>query len=334
MRRFALNSEIAVVTKQLTELAAIGRDFWEWVRKNPLEAFLLAGVLATIVYFFGFLRLFANQTQPIWPWAWMRFLPQYNQEHSKLIPLIVLFLVWYHRNQVAAAPKNGSKLGLIFVLVGIFFYIVGARALQPRVSLFGFPFLVFGVVLFLWGKRVARILFFPITLLFFMIPLGAIEQMTFRLQFLIIDIVSALSHLFGIAIYAVGTSIHPVSGKWGFDIAEGCSGIRSLIAMIMITALYVHIYERKIWKKLTILSFSVLFAIIGNAGRIFTIVLLAQFGFPKFAGGIYHEWSTYLLSFPIALLSMLGFAKLLNINFKARLTSKRLKEKEAVVYDY
>lgn len=264
----------------------------------------------------------------------MRFLPQYNQEHSKLIPLIVAFLVWYHRDEIRKAPKEGSNLGLIFIAIGIFCYVIGARALQARVAILGFPFLAFGSVLFLWGKQVARILLFPIALLFFMIPLGAIEQMTFKLQFLIIGIVQFLSRLVGISIFVVGTSIRPVSGEWGFDIAEGCSGIRSLIAMIMLTALYVHIFERKLWKKVAILIFSVVFAIIGNAGRIFTIIVLAKLGFPNFAGGIYHDWSTYLLSFPIALLSMLGFAKLLNINFKAMLTSKRLKEKETVVYDY
>ncbi len=322
------------MTEQVAQLGTASRDLFAWVRRNPLPAILLVAVVATVIYFFGFLRLFASQAQPIWTWAWIRFLPQYNQEHSKLIPPIVLWLLWYHRKEIAAAPKNGNNLGLLFVLVGVAFYIVGARAMQPRVSLFGFPFLIFGSVLFLWGSRVARILLFPIALLFFMIPLGAIEQMTFKLQFLIIGIVRALSHLFGIAIYAVGTSIHPVSGDWGFDIAEGCSGIRSLIAMIMITGIYVHICERKLWKKVTILCFSILFAIIGNAGRIFTIIVLARFGFSKFAGGIYHDWSTYLLSFPIALLSMVGFAKLLNIDFKGWRASKRLKEKEAIVYDY
>lgn len=323
------------MTKQLTELAGIGRNFLDWIRKNPLPAFLLAAVLGTTVYFFGFLPLYANQTQPIWTWAWMRFLPQYNQEHSKVIPLIVAFLVWYHRDELRQAPKKGSNLGLIFIAIGILCYIVGARALQARLAIFGFPFLAFGGVLFLWGKQVARILLFPIALLFFMIPLGAIEQMTFKLQFLIIGVVKFLSALFGIGIYSVGTAIRPVSGDWGqgFDIAEGCSGIRSLIAMIMLTALYVHVYEKQYWKKVTILMFSVAFAIIGNAGRIFTIIVLAQMGYPGFAGGIYHEWSTYLLSFPIALLSMLGFAKLLNINYKAWFTGKRGKGKEAIADD-
>lgn len=321
------------MTKQLTELAGIGRNFWDWIRKNPVPAFLLAAVLGAIVYFFGVLQLYANQTQPIWAWAWMRFLPQYNQEHSKVIPLIVAFLVWYHRDDLRKAPKKGSNLGLIFIAIGILCYIIGARALQARLAIFGFPFLAFGSVLFLWGKQVARILLFPIALLFFMIPLGAIEQMTFKLQFLIIGVVKFLSQLFGIALYVTGTSIRPVTGDWGFEIAEGCSGIRSLIAMVMLSALYAHIYERKLWKKITILIFSVAFAIIGNAGRVFTIIVLAKLGFPQFAGGIYHEWASQLIFFPIALLSMVGFAKLLNLNLRTLFGGKRLKEKEAAAYD-
>ena len=111
-------------------------------------------------------------------------------------------------------------------------------------------------------------------------------------------------------------------GDWGFEIAEGCSGIRSLIAMIMLTAIYVHLRETKIWKKIVILLASVLFAIVGNAGRIFTIILLGHFGFPKFAGGIYHDWSSQLLFFPIALLCMLGFSRLLNIDYGRWLGTK------------
>jgi exosortase/archaeosortase family protein len=103
--------------------------------------------------------------------------------------------------------------------------------------------------------------------------------------------------------------------------------------MIMVTAIYVHICERKLWKKITILCFSALFAIIGNAGRIFAIIVLAKLGFPKLAGGLYHDWSDWVF-FPIALLAMYGFAKLLNLNFRTFRTRKHGKEKEAVVYDY
>jgi exosortase/archaeosortase family protein len=102
--------------------------------------------------------------------------------------------------------------------------------------------------------------------------------------------------------------------------------------MIMITAIYVHIFEPKIWKKLTNLAFSIIFAVVGNAGRLFTIIVVAKMGFPKFAGGLYHDWSDWVF-FPIALIAMLAFAKLLNLNVKTEPVGK-LKEKEAVVYDY
>lgn len=302
--------------EQITQLGGFFRSFLNWIRQRPLSAFLFLAVSATVVYFFGLLPLYANHTQPIWEWAWLRFLPQYNQEHSKLIPPLVLFLVWYHRDEIRQAPQKGSNLGLLFVGVGLICYVIADRAFQPRVALFGFPFLVYGMVLYLWGREVARVLRFPIALLFFMIPLGAIEQMTFKLQFLIIGFVKVLSSLCGIAIYTVGTSIRPVHGDWGFEIAEGCSGIRSLIAMVMLTAVYVHLCEKVFWKKIVILLASVLFAIVGNAGRIFTIIVLGQLGYARFAGGIYHDWSSQLLFFPIALLCMLGFSRLLNTDFR------------------
>ncbi|MBA2435773.1 MAG: exosortase/archaeosortase family protein [Chthoniobacterales bacterium] len=319
--------------EQIKQLGSLLQDFLGWVRRRPAQAFLFFAATGTVVYFFGFLPLYANHSQPIWEWAWLRFLPQYNQEHSKLIPFAVLFLLWYHRGAIREARKEGSNLGLIFVALGLLFYLVAARAFQPRVALFGFPFLIYGMVLYLWGREVARIVRFPIALLLFMIPLGALEQMTFRLQFIIIEFVKVLSGLCGVAIYTVGTSIRPVHGDWGFEIAEGCSGIRSLIAMVMLTAIYVHLCEKKVWKKVTILAASVLFAIVGNAGRIFTIIVLGHFGFAEFAGGIYHDWASQLIFFPIALLCMLGFSKLLNIDYLGWFSRKTVKGKEAAAHD-
>jgi len=321
--------------EQIKQFGVLLQALLVWTRRQTLLAFLLAAVVATVIYFFGFLPLYANHSQPIWEWAWLRFLPQYNQEHSKLIPFAVLFLVWYHRDQIRSAPKSGNNLGLLFVALGIGCYVVAARAFQPRVALFGLPFLVYGLVLYLWGGAVARILLFPVALLFFLIPLGALEQTTFRLQFLIIGAVKVLSSICGISIYTVGTSIRPVHGDWGFEIAEGCSGVRSLIAMIMLTALYVHLCERVFWKKIVTLAASVLFAIVGNAGRIFTIIVLGQLGFANFAGGIYHDWASQLIFFPIALACMLGFSRLLSLDYRRLFRRPRPSgDKDTVVYDY
>ena len=67
-------------------------------------------------------------------------------------------------------------------------------------------------------------------------------------------IAQAVCGLMGMHLYAVGTTLRPVDQSFkGFDIAEGCSGIRSLMAMVMVTAIYVHLTQTKLWKKVTIL---------------------------------------------------------------------------------
>jgi len=288
----------------------------ESVRRGPVSALLLATIVATFVYFFAVVPLFVpgifvNGAYSVAAWAWQAWNPGANQDHSKLVPLIFLGLIFYHRKEIARAPRVGSNNGLIFVGIGIILFVLGARCLQPRLALGSLPFLIYGTVLYLWGKQVARIVLFPCAFLIFLIPFGAVEQATFRLQFIITSAIGFLSKLIGLQIDAVGTTLTASDGRFNFMIAEGCSGIRSLTAMVMLTAVYVHVAERQLWKKITVLGFSVLFALIGNIGRIFTIVLVAKFGNPKFAEGLYHDYSDWFF-FPIALLAMYFFSRLVN----------------------
>jgi exosortase len=278
--------------------------------RSPLVTVLLLTISATFVGFFCILKLYAGES--IMLWAWNHWLPNLNQEHGKLVIPISALLVWFHRKKLKEAPKAGSNWGLAFIAAGFLLVLLGTRAQQPRITMLAIPLLLFGMVLFLWGVQVARILAFPIGFLVFMIPVGALQQTSFRLQFLITGVVQALSALVGIKIEAVGTTLRAVNGTWGFDIAEGCSGIRSLVAIIMLTAVYTHIFESVWWKKLVLLAFSIVFAVIANVGRIFTIILIAKAGHPELAGGIYHEYSGFI-SFPVALGAMLFCHKLLNL---------------------
>ncbi len=288
----------------------------DFVRREPLSALLIATVIATFVYFFGFAPLFIrgtfmNGTSSVVAWAWQAWSPTANQEHSRLVPLIFLWLIYYHRKEIAAAPKKGSNTGLVFVGMGIALFLLGARCLQPRLALSSLPFLIYGGVFYLWGKQVARIILFPCAFLIFLIPFGAIEQATFRLQFVITSAIGFLSRLAGLHIDAVGTTLTATDGRFNFMIAEGCSGIRSLTAMAMITAIFVHLTQDRLWKKIVIFAFSIVFAVVGNIGRLFSVVLVAKFIDPNLAAGIYHDYSGWFF-FPIALLAMYFFSQSVN----------------------
>jgi exosortase len=274
-------------------------------------------------------RLYGPRSVAVW--AWKVWNPKNNYEHAKLIPFIVAFLVWHSRDKLRAAPIGSSNWGWLFIGFGLFLFFAGARSVQPRLSLIALPFLLLGVLLYVWGKHVARILLFPIAFLFFMVPLNFLAQATAKLQFIETGAAAAICNLFGLAVYTVGTTINAANDAFRFEIDEGCSGIRSLMAIAMLSAIYGHFTQDRLWKKLAIFGAAIVFAIIGNTGRLVSIMLVARFFGQDLAGGPYHTISGYL-SFPFAIAAMILFGKLLNLN------PKRLKTatiaKESASYDY
>jgi len=317
----------------LLDLAAFGK----WCGRNPLAALALAVIAGALTYFFGFYHPFAYGEQSVAQWSWQAWDPKSNQSHGRLVLWIALGLMLYHRDKLKNIPESSSKLGLIPLFLGILFFILSVRSLNPRMALTSVPFLLYGGTRFVWGREAARILLFPFVFLFFMVPVGALEQATNNLQFIITGTIDKLSHLFGIAIVAIGTTLRATDGTFNFEIAEGCSGIRSLVAMTMLTAVFVHLTQNRLWKKLAIFSCSLVFAIIGNIGRIFTVVLVAKYYDPKIASGIYHDNSGYVF-FTVAIVAMLFFAKLVNLDFKKIAVTAEAKaktiEKKPTTYDY
>ena len=302
----------------------------EFVRREPVSALLLATIVVTFVYFFGGLHLFTNGRLSTWTWAWQAWNPETNYEHAKIIPLIVAFLIWYDRDKLKSAPMGSSGWGWAFIGVGLFLFAAGARTLQARLTLTALPVLLLGVVLYVWGKAVARVLLFPIAFLLFMVPLNFITQSTFKLQFIETGIASAVCNLIGIHVNTIGTLVNSSDNAFHFQVDEGCSGIRSLMAIAMFSAIYGHLTQNRLWKKLAIFVAALLFAVIGNAGRLISVFIVGRFFGQDLAGGPYHAVAGFI-SFACAFVAMVLFGKLLNIKLPA---IKQTASKDAPSYDY
>ena len=290
-------------------------EFGKWCGQNPLGALALGGIGATLVYFFAVLHPFTYGIISTARWAWEAWNPEGDQSYGRMVPFIALGLFFYHREALKKAPPGGYTLGLLPLGMGMLLFVLAVRCLNPRMGLASTPFLIYGAVRFVWGRAAARVILFPCAFLVFMVPVGALVQATAHLQNSITATVATLSRMLGIAILDNGTTLTATDGSFNFEIAEGCSGIRSLMAMTMLTAVYVHLTQNRLWKKLIIFSCSLVFAIIGNFGRIFSIVLIAKYYDPKKAAGAYHEYSGYFF-FPIAIMAMLFFAHLVNLDFR------------------
>ncbi|MFT7301344.1 MAG: exosortase [Akkermansiaceae bacterium] len=183
----------------------------------------------------------------------------------------------------------------------------------------GIPFVIIGLAHFSFGFQIAKAIIFPAFFFWFAIPVPGLEAaLTGNLQTLITRSCYHLGMFVGMDLTSSGSTIS-VKGS-DLDIAEGCSGIRSLMALTMIAAVYANYTQKSLWKKAVLFASSFPLAIIGNFGRIFTILILAQLGFGDFASKTWHDWAGLLLFFPIALSGLYLFDYLLN--FKERRAKK------------
>jgi exosortase len=135
------------------------------------------------------------------------------------------------------------------------------------------------------------------------------------LQLVIADIVRILSKLFGIPVAVQGATIESLDGSFArMEVAGGCSGIRSIMAMLMLAALYGYFAHRQWWKQAILFGSAIAFAFLGNLARVFSIVLVAKFIDPKIATTLYHDYSGFIF-FPVAVLAMVTMSNTLEMDF-------------------
>ncbi len=284
----------------------------DWVRANPVPTAIWITLLATLEIFYAQVPLFSRHTVTTLGWAWAAWNPETHYEHGPLVPVIALGLVWFAWPRLRTLPAEPDNLGLAPLIFGVSLYVLSARTLQPRIGLFALPFILLGIVLYLYGRRTARLLLFPLASLFFMIPVPGVDQATVRLQLFAAKAAQHICSLIGLKLAAVGTSLTASDGGFSFEIAEGCSGINSLMAITLMTAVFAHLTQDRLWKKLVLFAGSIPVAIIGNIARLVSIMVVAKVFGQTVAGGWFHDISPYLISFPFAFGSLCLLNKILN----------------------
>lgn len=268
---------------------------------------------AVLVWFYqGEPRYGADRTMSAFGWLASAWNGETDYEHGFMFPFVIAGLVIYRLKDLKAAAGEGCLWGLGVVLLGVLLYIAGYRTLQPRITAGALPFMVWGSVVYLWGWQVGKIVLFPIFLFWLAVPLPSFQQATTHLQLLATSLAHHGSGLFGVKTYVEGTKVLPIKGNWEpLDIAAGCSGIRSLMALLMISAVWAYIAKISLWKKVVLFLSAFPLAIIGNSLRVISIFVIAEYGDAKWASTTWHDWSGLLLFFPISLALLLVIHSLL-----------------------
>lgn len=278
-------------------------------------ALVAAAGLILAIFYSAVPLFFENHGSTPFKWLWMCWQSdKLDYEHGKLIPLAIVFLLWRRRKEIAAEAVKPRWWGLLVLGLGVLIYLASARTLQPRLSLGALPIMVLGAAIYVHGLGMARLLMFPAFLLYFGIPIPGLLQATNELQVIATTGAYKIITLAGIEATAAGNNITSTAeGGWGFDVAEGCSGVRSLMALTLIAAVYGHLVHKALWKKVVLFLFSFPLAIVANTFRVASIIFIAEFINPEFAGSLYHDYSGFLF-FPFGLVGLVLCSKVLDFS--------------------
>jgi exosortase len=226
-----------------------------------------------------------------------------------LVPFIVAWLVWRLWPQLNATPARPDRAGYTVLGIGLFLYLAGFLMENYYIGMGSMEFIYAGLIVLYLGWGIMRLVVFPWAFLMFMWPYSFMEDVALELRL----VMSALSHqilrfidipneLRGTAILTPPGAAHP----FAIDIADPCSGIRSLFALVMIAALFAFISFEKLWQQAVTVAMSVPLVIFGNLVRIILLALGATwFGTPFAIGtndqpSTYHEmagWLVYVVNF-------------------------------------
>ncbi|MGD9420022.1 MAG: exosortase/archaeosortase family protein [Verrucomicrobiota bacterium JB025] len=266
-----------------------------------------------LVWFYGFeSRYGSNRSQSAFEWILSAWNGENDYEHGPLFPLVIAGLIVHRFKSLKASVSKGVPLGLLVVLLGALCYAAGYRTLQPRVAMGALPFLLWGGAWYLWGTRVAKQLFFPLFFFWLAIPLPSFQQATTHLQLLATSMAHHGAGLFGVDTVVQGNMIASATGGWEpLEIAKGCSGIRSLMALLMISGAWAYVANLSMWKRVVLFLAAFPLAIIGNTLRVVSIFVIAEYGNAEWARGSWHDWSGLLLFYPFSLMLLLLIHSLL-----------------------
>jgi exosortase len=167
-----------------------------------------------------------------------------------------------------------------------------------------------GIVLFLFGWTHLRILAFPILFLLLMIPIPAIlfNQVAFPLQLFASRVGEFAIASTDIPVLREGNVL--VLANTTLEVAEACSGIRSLVSLLTLGIVYGYFADQRAWVRCAIAVSTIPIAIVANGARVAGTGIAAHYYGPAAAEGFLHEFSGWVM-FVLAFFMMLALHRLI-----------------------
>ena len=206
--------------------------------------------------------------------------------HGFIVPVISLWLLWRKRKTlIALAPSFAPAWSALpFVAAAGLVWLVGDVAAVNAASQFAFVALMVLCVPAVAGWPATRAVLFPLGFLFFAVPFG-----DFLLPVLMArtaDFTVMALRATGIPVYRDGLQFVIPSGTW--SVVEACSGVRYLLASLMVGALFAYLNYRTAKRRMLFMLVAIAVPIVANWLRAYMIVMIGHFSGNQLAVGVDH----------------------------------------------
>src|SRR5690349_8739025 len=240
----------------------------------------VAPVLAASAAVLGILALYGPTAASIVS-IWIR---SETFTHGFVVVPICLWLVWRRRDAIATIPARPWWPGLGLVFAAGALWLVTSAADVLGVKQFALVFMVQAAIVTVLGTQIARATLLPLAFLLFAVPFGEIFVPTL-IEWTANFTVSALRWS-GVPVYREANMFIIPSGAW--SVVETCSGIRYIIASVMIGTIYSALAYRSTRRRAMFMAAAILVPIVANWLRAYMIVMLGHLSNNKLAVGVDH----------------------------------------------
>ena len=300
-------------------------------RPDPvrLAVFAAAAAAGFVLYSkYGTDSAVATEGRSIFKWVATHWRNMHEEFTTNWAMLAMCGLaVWLDRDKLAKAPVRASWGGTVVVALSLLLHVIGYRSQLPRLSLASVATGLWGLAWATWGWRVAKILAFPAAYLLLCFVNSLFVEVTMPLRLLASKLAVALLQGVGISAVNRGTVVQSAAGGgFTFDVADACSGLRSLVVMTALAAPYAWYTISGPWKRAALFAMSVPLAMVANALRIFTLGVVAEWIGMKLAMQLYHDLSGHIVFF-ISILLLMAAGSILNQDWRAKVCALRSKKR-------
>lgn len=252
---------------------------------------------------------------PVYP-EWLdALLNNSNNSHGLLVPFVVLYLIWERRldlENVGTSPSGWGLLALVICLAIYLLALAGDVAVMTRVMM---VFSLVSLMLYRYGVQFLKILIFPLLFLLFMVPVpvSVTGVVALPLQLFATKVSAGLIQAFSIPVIREGNMLYFVQTQ--LEVAEACSGIRSIIALTMISVLFVYFSPKGNLQKVILLISAIPVALLANILRVTGTGVLAHYFGNSVAEGFLHEFSgmaVFVFGLVILFLEFMVLNRLIN----------------------